>query len=463
MQRDTTRPERQGDQLPLNGIDAGHEPTLPERPIVDATMDTNVPDEKSVEGELIQAPANQPVERSKGSGSSRRTATSQSQSSTESKNGRAPTPGAELEIRLARMHFWKGSYARNGVNLQHHFYPEPLIVTDLDLLAIQLTPQLAFAKTVGEAKSGTGKSAPKPLDRAIWVAGLKQLVGANEGLLLTAAKPSARVRETVRKLGVQAFSVDELDRWEKAHLTSALADVGAHGRGAFIAAENARVMAKGEPGLERIYWFLRSEVWFLDSWQAAKRLIGAMRELRQWWTPTIDDSHAAALRWMYAESISNLTLHLVGLVGIYQSSDMREWPTTVRDRLSEGAVPAHNMRALAEAFDRYLAHVLAELKAPATVQVETTGAFHPSPPDWAESFMELLGRLESFSQLRELPRQTDLVITERLVRRRHASQEALVAVSSTDPEEFARERRLIAAFLRGCIEVPDAVDKAMTA
>ncbi len=293
--------------------------------------------------------------------------------------------------------------------------------------------------------------------------GLKQLVGARSGVLVTASKPSVRIRETVSSLGVTAFSIDELDRWEATHLPKALADVGSHGPGAFNADKVARTIAKGEPSLERIYWFLRSEVWFLDSWQATKRIIGALAELHKYWTPKIDDGQAAALRWMFAEALSILTLHLVALVGIYQTSDIRNWPELVRDRLAAGAIPTRNQLALADAFDKYLAHLLGELKAPSTVQIEAMGAFHPAPPDWADALIELLSRLETFPGLRDVPRQTDLVISERLVRRRHADAGVLAAVTTRDPEEFARVRRQIAAFLRGCVELPDAVDKALTA
>lgn len=372
------------------------------------------------------------------------------------------TPGDELEVRLARMYYWKGAYTRRGVNLQRHFHPEPLLVTDLDLLAIEVTSQLSLAKTIGEAKSGTAKSAPKPLDRAIWIAGLKQLVGATSGVVLTATKASPQVRATARSLGVTCFTVDELQRWENTHLVSELADVGAHGPGAYAADDIARRMAKGEPALERMYWFLKSEVWFLDSWHATKRLLGGIRELQHHWTPDIDDGQAAALRWMYAEAISILTLQLVELVGIYQTSDLRMWPSQVQDHLAEGAIPARNQRALSDAFDKYLAHVLGELKAPSAVQVETMGAFYPTPPEWTDALIELLTRLESFDGLRELPRQTDLVLSERLVRRRHTSTQALAALSSRDPEEFARLRRQIAAFIRGCAGLPEAVDKAMS-
>ena len=372
-------------------------------------------------------------------------------------------PGDELEVRLARMQYFLGAFSRRGINLERHFHPDPLLVTDLDLLAFDITARLTLFTTIGEAKSGTGKSAAKPLDRAIWIAGLKQLVGAEAGIVLTALRPSSNVRDTVRALGVTAMSVDDLDRWEKNHLTKGLEDVGAHGPAAFAADSFTRKTVKGEPRLERIYWFIRSEVWFLDAWQATKRLIGGLGELRGYWTPEIDDDHAAALRWLYAETISILTLQLVVLVGRYRTWDNGEWAGYASDRLAEGAVPANGQRALAKAFDSFLAHILGELKAPATMSVETMGAFQPTPPEWAEGLIELVSRLDAFVGLSELPRHTDLVITERLVRRRHVSPEALSAVSTRDPEEFGRMRRQVAAFLRGAVELPDAVDKALNA
>lgn len=380
---------------------------------------------------------------------------------TKTRSTRALDPGDELEIRLARMQYFRGAYTRRGINLERHFYPEPLLVTDLDLLSFDVTARLTLSKTIGEAKSGTGRNAPKPLDRAIWIAGLKQLVAADGAIVVTAQRPSDRVRDTVRSLGVTAMSVDDLEQWEGTHLTKELEDVGAQGPGAFSADVLTRKVVKGEPRLERIYWFLRSEVWFLDTWQAAKRLIGGLGELRQYWAPRINDQSAAAIRWLYAEALSILTLQLVALVGRYQASDRLNWSGVAGDRLAEGAIPTNNQRALADAFDQFLAHVLGELKAPATMSVETMGTFHPTPPEWAGEFVQLIARLETSAGLAELPRHTDLVVSERIVRRRREAPDALSAVSSRDPEEFARMRRQIAAFLRGAVELPADVDKAL--
>lgn len=373
------------------------------------------------------------------------------------------TEGDELEYRLARMFFWQGCYARRGVNLQRHFHPDPVQVTDLDLLAYEVSPQLELIKTIGEAKSGTGKSADKPLDRAIWLSGLMQFVQADRATLVTAIQPSTRVRETVRSLGVRAIGTDEIARWEVAWLPEALADCGSQGPTAFQDVEQTRVRCKAEPELERVYWFLRSEVWFLDEWQATKRLIGALDRLHPWWTPNLDDADAAALRWLYAEAISVLVLNIVALTGRSWAIASADWTSVVADRLSEGAVPAHHMRALADSFDKFLGRALKEAKASNTLLVESMGAFRPSPPDWAQPLIELIERLSTSRCLIDLPRHTDLLMHERLVKRRHASPEALETVSRASEESLARDRRQVAAFLRACVAVPDAVSKALTA
>lgn len=335
-------------------------------------------------------------------------------------------------------------------------------MTDLDLLAYDISPRLELIKRIGEAKSGTGKSAPKPLDRAIWLAGLMRLVDAERAELVTALKPSQRVRETVAGLGVRAISTDDLARWEDKWIVSATADVGAHGPTAFLHVQAAKAVAKEEPELERVFWFLRSEVWFLDSWQAFKRLLGALRSLRRWWTPELDDSHTFALRWLYAEAVSVLSLHLVALVGLARAHASTDVATLFRDKLSEGAVPTHQMRALSDAFDRYLARVLREAGASSPLQVESMGAFVPRAPEWTEPLLELVERLSGSAALVHMPRYMDLVIHERLVHRRHVDAGSIARLHAVSEDDLARERRQFAAFLRSAVDLPEAVSRALT-
>ena len=93
--------------------------------------------------------------------------------------------GDDMEMRVARLWFWEGYFSRNGINLKRYYHPEPLLVTDLDLLACDFGPSLQMIRTIGEVKTGVGKSAPKPLDRIIWLRGLKELVGVDNAQLVS--------------------------------------------------------------------------------------------------------------------------------------------------------------------------------------------------------------------------------------------------------------------------------------
>ena len=59
--------------------------------------------------------------------------------------------GDEMEMRVARLWFWEGYYSRSGINLKRHYHPEPLLVTDLDLLAYDFGPSLQMRRTIGES------------------------------------------------------------------------------------------------------------------------------------------------------------------------------------------------------------------------------------------------------------------------------------------------------------------------
>lgn len=368
----------------------------------------------------------------------------------------------ELEMRLARVWFWEGSFARRGINLQRHFAGEPLLVTDLDMLAFEISGQLDLSKCIGEAKSGTGRSAPAALDRCLWLAGLMRLVGAQRAELVTALKVNSRVRDTVAPLGVRALTVEELAQRERALDLTDLLDVGSQGPSAFLHTKKAGLQAKNEPTWERVFWFLRCELWFLEPWQATKRLLGLLEQLVQWWTPQINDEDQSMLRWMFAEAVSVLTLNLTVIAGTRLSTGPVTWRPWALDRLAEGAVPAHHMRYLAGAIDKYLAQTLGHLKAPPDVQAAAMGAFVPVPPLWAESLLDLIERLASEPLVaRALPRHVDLLLHERLVHRRDVTARQVIRVSEGQEANLDRMRRLVAAFLRAHARAPEVVDRAL--
>ena len=197
--------------------------------------------------------------------------------------------GDEMEMRVARLWFWEGYYSRSGVNLKRHYHPEPLLVTDLDLLAYDFGPSLQMRRTIGEIKSGTGRSAPKPLDRIVWLRGLKELVGVDHAELVSSNPPSPRARSLARSIGVSAQSQADLERREQLADIAGVEDAGSHGTRAFLERVWVHKHCSSSQDLERAFWFLRSDVWFYDDITACKRLIGLYRQLGGMWTPDIED------------------------------------------------------------------------------------------------------------------------------------------------------------------------------
>lgn len=370
--------------------------------------------------------------------------------------------GDQLEARVAQLWFWEGHFARRGIDLRRHYYPEPLVVTDLDLVAYEFSPMLRRSKTIGEVKSGRGKSAPKTLDRIIWLRGLKELVGADFAELTSSNAPSPRARDLARTLGMRAQSEQDIERRELAARITDVANLGSQGPQAFEDQRWVHAHCAKNQDLERAYWFLRSEVWFLDEITAAKRLVGLYRQLSALWVPEIDDDDAQALRWLFAEAVSVFTLNTVAVAAGVLTEDDDLFSARVGEGLSAGVVSANAMRRISADVDKFIGGLLVAANASAAIRAEAIGALHPQPPDWTEQFLDLIRRIASTPAIaRDLPRQIDLLVFERLTRRRHVPDRA-VRRMCLDNADTGRMIRLIAAFLRSQAGNVAIVDKALT-
>ena len=378
----------------------------------------------------------------------------------------ATTPGVDtgtqMEVRVAQAWYWDGFYVRRGIDLQHRFNTDVSTVTDLDILGYTLGPDLTTHTFIGEVKSGRSNSTPKPLDRILWARGLRELVRAEGAEVTTAFRPSVTVREFGRGIGVRIQHVDDVAAREMRLGIDAVSDCGSQGLTVAQAIASIAKQVKSEPELERAFWFLRSEVWFLEPFDALKRTLGLLRQLKQRWPHEQDEQGMRVARWMYAESISVATLQLAKVAGTAISMGLKSFVELATDKLSAGDIPTHNMRNLSDRIDQYIGKLLAATDASFDVKTSAMGAFLPTPPSYLEPLLELIVRLGvSASQTAELPRQIDAVVFERLVRRRNIS--AVVRDRLKLDSNAERLIRLVGSFLRGQIEVPAPVDRVLMA
>lgn len=371
-----------------------------------------------------------------------------------------PTMGAELEARVAQVWFWEGYFARFGINLQHYYSPEILQVTDLDLLAFDFSPTLVRSKVIGEVKSG---SRDKPLDRSIWLGGLLQLVNADSGEVTTRLVPTLKVRDLASKLRITAQSIEDLTRREKSIGIGELGELGSQGKQGVRTLNEIRNICSEDPDLERAFWFLRSEVWFLDPISSSKRILGLLKLLSLRWTPGVDAREDRCLRWLFAESVVVFVLNVVTVSGSALTLDEANFTRLLTERLSEGTIPTGEMRRLGAKIDKFVAGILTAANAPATIKINAMGALEPQKPEYTETFIELALRLRDVSlEARRAPRQLDLLLHERLTNGREPAPIPAQRIGLKSTGEGARLRRIIAAFLRSQAGLPDEIAGAIS-
>jgi hypothetical protein len=369
--------------------------------------------------------------------------------------------GTVAEVRVARAWFWDGYYVRRGVDLQHKFGSDISTVTDLDLLAFSFDQALVMRKYIGEVKSGKSNNTPRPLDRALWARGLRELVGADGAEVTTAFHPSISVREFSASFNVTIQHMDDLAAREKRLNVGEVNDVGSQGEILAGEMKQIQLVAKRSPELERAFWFLKSEVWFLEPFDALKRLLGLLRRLGTMWPAESDSEAMRAIRWFFAETNSIATLQLVIIAGKANTMDQRAFSELAVGKLAAGSVPVHEMHRLSERVDEYVTKLLTSLDAPMDVRVGSLGAFRPEPPDYTEPLLELVHRLASSAAVvSRLPRQMDAIMFQRLYWRRDVALARKRLELDADCERFVR---LIGAFLRGQFQLPAPVEKVLSA
>jgi len=371
-------------------------------------------------------------------------------------------PGDELEARIGQLWFWEGFFVRRGINLQRYYYPQPLQVTDLDLLAFEFGPTLQRRKFIGEAKSGTGKSAAAPLDRIVWLRGLMELTRADGAELTMASTIPLNTRDMAASLGIVAQSTQDLERREhQAHVRD-VNDLGSHGPMAVTDLKKVHLYCKNDPELERAFWFLRTEAWLLDPWLTIKRTMTVLEYMAKRWVPGITEDESFAIRWLLCEGVCVMALNTITVARNAIILDGPLYTEHVSEHLAEGLAPVGVMTRVADTVDKFIIGVLSQIQAPPSLQVDALGAFLPTPPRYSEPFIELTQRLANgVVYARQVPRFLDLVLFERVVRQRDVPPLVFRRLGLPSATGVARAARLIVSFLRGQANLPEMIGDAL--
>lgn len=186
----------------------------------------------------------------------------------------ADTIGGQLEQRVARLEFAEGAFARIRVPLTADDADTGRdVLTDVDVLSLDVDRRLRISRSILECKSGKGQSG-EPYTM-VWLAGFRQFLKLDR-VTLVRQTVSRRGQSLARRLGVIAIDAASVARRESAHAW--LPHRFAHLDGPACSAAETRTdtQLKGLPGIpSSLTKFLRGEALLSDS----PALIAAVQRL----------------------------------------------------------------------------------------------------------------------------------------------------------------------------------------
>lgn len=128
--------------------------------------------------------------------------------------GAVSDEGTDLERRVARAEFAEGALALMRVPVLADAEPGRSVLTDIDVLAVDVDSRLRVSLGIHECKSGQGQ-AGEP-DRLFWLAGFERYVGADRATLVRRTA-TRRGHALARRLEIRILDYNTLERREAAH------------------------------------------------------------------------------------------------------------------------------------------------------------------------------------------------------------------------------------------------------
>jgi len=334
-------------------------------------------------------------------GEARRRPGRSSRGRTEAGTKPADTPGGELERRVARLEFAEGAHTRLRVPVPaEEADAGRAVLTDIDILSLDVDSRLRLSRSSLECKSGKGQSGEP--DTILWLVGFRQLLNLDR-VTLVRQVVSPRGQSLARKLNITVMDEATVARREKAHAW--LPERFAHLDGpACLAAESRTTnQLKGLPGIPAgLARFLRGEALLADSASllAAVQALGAAVE------------NQGVLPEPVASVLAGHSLMAILLAGIQDAGRLDAVPPSALRRRLESALTVGDaddayvlpMLEKADAFFRFIqdrthkAYVDAGSD-PIRVEVPSLRDAIASPPPYLDYYLNFVERLRENPQV----------------------------------------------------------------
>ena len=310
---------------------------------------------------------------------------------------REETDGSVFERRIGRLEFSEGALVRLRVPVAAPGADRGReVLTDVDVLTVDVDLRLRITRSSVEAKTGRGQSG-EPVT-IVWLAGLRQLLRLSRVTFARSAV-SSRARILARRLNIPTLDEPQLMAREKA--ISWLPDRFAHLDGAECVAAESRTDAqlRGLPGLpSEITQFLRNEALFADSSRLLAGIDSLGRGVRA--QGVLPEPAGAVLAGHALIATILAALQDAGRLGELSRADLRR--RLERTLVSGDAEDGYFLPLLerADALMQYSIERVHRLYVeqgaePVDVDVPSLREIIATPPDYLDDYLDLVERLRS--------------------------------------------------------------------
>jgi hypothetical protein len=197
---------------------------------------------------------------------------------TQTNRTRTDDPGADLERRVGRIEFAEGALARLRVPLRVAADRGREILTDLDVLAVDIDGRLRTSRSVLECKTTKGQSGEP--DRLLWLSGLQRLTGTQRAVLVRQTI-TRRGRAIAQALDLQIMDMPTLASREKGHAWVPERFAHIQGAGCEQAERRSDTQLKGLSHIPGgLVAFLRSDSLLADSPECLNALVALNSAVR---------------------------------------------------------------------------------------------------------------------------------------------------------------------------------------
>ncbi|GAA2972324.1 hypothetical protein GCM10010519_04310 [Streptomyces lactacystinicus] len=314
---------------------------------------------------------------------------------TQTNRTRPEDPGADLERRVGRLEFAEGALARLRVPLRVAADRGREILTDLDVLAVDIDGRLRTSQSVLECKTTKGQSGEP--DRLLWLSGLQRLTGTQRAVLVRQTV-SRRGRAIAQALDLQIMDMQTLASREEGHAWVPERFAHIQGMGCEQAERRTDTQLKGLnhiPG--GLVAFLRADSLLADSPECLNALVALHSATRQGVVPSptsqILASHALIALLLAA-------IRDASRLDVVPASDLKE---RVARAVTLGDPDNSQILAILSQADELVQHQVRRIHDSYTrvgatrqdIAVASLKSIVAEPPEWLDRYIDLVTKLRA--------------------------------------------------------------------